>query len=146
MGLKSLLCRVFPSRPPLYPEGEEWKATREEIRRIASPCPVCHQTDLSGHQYGLLASQIAATTSPELKKFFELYRAHSWQELYSIREFDVMFNAAILYSLICPKGTCMVMVRDPFELYDADELLDVILLGEEEAAEVKALQVEMHDL
>jgi hypothetical protein len=146
MGLKSFLRQILPPRPPLYPEGEEWKATREEIRRIASPCPVCNQIDLSGHQYGLFASQIAATTSPELMKFFELYRAYCWLELSSIREFDGMYNAAILYSVSCPKGTCMLMVRDPFELYDCDESLDVILLGEEEAVEVRALQVEVHDL
>jgi hypothetical protein len=146
MGLKSFLSHVFPPRPPLCPEGDKWKATTDEIRRIASPCPVCNQTDLNGHQYGLFASQIAATTSPELTKFFELYRAHSWQELNSIREFNGMFNAVILYTVVCPKGTCMAMVRDPVELYDAKELLEVILLGEEEAVEVRALPSEMHDL
>lgn len=57
-----------------------------------------------------------------------------------------MFNAVILYTVVCPKGTCMAMVRDPVELYDAKELLEVILLGEEEAVEVRALPSEMHDL
>jgi hypothetical protein len=146
MGLKSFLNRVFPGRPPLYPAGEEWKATRDEIRRIASPCPVCNQIDLSEHQFGLFASQIAATTSPELEKFIELYRARCWRDLNSIRGFEGRFNAVILYALFCPRGVCMLMVRDPVELYDSNELLEMTLLGKEEAVEIKSLQIETHDL
>lgn len=146
MGLKSFLNRVFPGRTPLYPVGEEWKATREEIRRIASPCPVCNQTDLNGHQYGLFASQIAADVTDDLKEFIRLFREKHWRELNSIKEFDGGFNAVILYALFCPKGVCIMMVRDPVELFDCDELLEVIVLGEEEAVEIKSMRIELHDL
>jgi hypothetical protein len=40
----------------------------------------------------------------------------------------------------------MLMVRNPVELYDSNELLEMTLLGKEEAVEIKSLQIETYDL
>lgn len=142
----SLLKRFFPREHPIDSIEDQWKATTDEIRRIATPCPVCSQNNLRGHQYGLFASQIAATVSPELDSFFELYRSRHWQELNSIKEFNGGLNVAILYALVCPKGACMLVVRDPVELYDSSNLLDLILVNQEEVERIVAMPVEWHDL
>ncbi|MFZ1084068.1 MAG: hypothetical protein WAN35_03785 [Terracidiphilus sp.] len=141
MGLKEFLNRVFHVR--LYPAG---KATSDAIRRITSPCPVCNQSDLNGHQYTEFASQIAKEVTDELKDFFRLFSEKRWRELNSISEFDGKFNAAVLYAFFCPEGACMIAVRDPEELFENMELLDVILLGEEEAVDIKSMRIELHDL
>jgi hypothetical protein len=146
MGLKGFLNHVFPGRPPLYPAGEEWKATREEIRRLASPCPVCNQIDLNGHQYAEFASQLAAEVTDELKQFFALFREHRWQELRQIREFEGRWNAAIIYAVFCHRGGYMMAVRDPVELYDSSSIIEVIRFNEDEAGKIRSLLIELHDL
>ncbi|MFP5234496.1 MAG: hypothetical protein ACLGSD_01225 [Acidobacteriota bacterium] len=125
---------------------DRWAATTEELRRIASPCAVCGKEDLSGHFYGEFASHIARSNSPELREFYDLYRARRWQELRRIREFEGRFNAAILYALFCPEGSCILAVRDPAELYDADELMSMTILNDQESAIIREMQVETHAL
>jgi hypothetical protein len=153
MGLKGILDRgfslfraVFPKQAPLFPLGEEWKATRDQIRRIASPCPVCNQVDLSGHMYGDFASQIATPDSPKLREFFEFFKARRWRELNQIHEFDGRFNAAILYLFHCRNGACILAVRDPYELYDSKQVLDVAMLGEAEIENIRSMPIDLKEL
>jgi hypothetical protein len=63
----------FPSDP--------WEATTGDVRRLATPCPLCKSVDLAERQYGLFASQAAARATEELKDFFWLFRAREWKEL-----------------------------------------------------------------
>ncbi|HEY2859893.1 MAG TPA: hypothetical protein VGJ21_15840 [Terracidiphilus sp.] len=125
---------------------EPWQATAAGIRRIASPCPICDKTDLSEHAFGEFASQIAIEGSKDLAHFFDLYRARGWTELRQIRLFEGRYNAAILYVFICAKGSCMLLVKDPVELFENAELLHVTVFDDQEAAMIKEMLIETHSL
>jgi hypothetical protein len=120
-----------------------------EIRKLASPCPICGKKQLTtqdGHQYALLASEIARGPSEELQRFFELYKSHSWPELHAIQNFEGAANAALIYLFLCGNRAAMLAVRGPAELYDADTLLDLVLLGEQEAESVRGLVASFREL
>jgi hypothetical protein len=121
-------------------------ATAEEIRRLITSCPVCGKNELTGHRFSLLASQVAEKQTEELDAFFRLYKERRWEELSKIREFNGSANAAIVDVLFCGSRGCAFVTRDPFELYDAAELLDLVVLSEEEAQSVLALPMELHEL
>lgn len=128
------------------PVAEPWTATTDKIRRLATPCPVCNNKDLSGHRYALFASQVAAEVTDELKQFFALLGERRWQELSQIREFEGRWNAAIVHAVFCHSGGYMMVVRDPVELYDASNVIEVIRFDEVEAATIRSLSIEMHEL
>jgi hypothetical protein len=94
----------------------------------------------------LLASQVAEKQTEELKAFFLLYKERRWEELSSIQEFKGTANAAFLYVVFCGLRGCVIAIRDPFELYDADELLDLTVIDEKEAEKLLSLAVELHEL
>jgi hypothetical protein len=101
---------------------------------------------LSGHRYALFASQIASEVTDDLKQFFVLFREHRWQELSQIREFEGRWNAALIYAVFCHRGGYMMAVRDPVELYDASNVLEVIQFDEDEAEKIRSLPIELHEL
>lgn len=111
-----------------------------------SPCPVCGKTELTGHGYFLLASQVAENQTDELKAFFDLYKQRRWEELSKIREFKGTADAVLVYVMLCSSRGCAFAVRDPFELYGSDELLDLTPIGEQEVGQLRSLQVELHEL
>jgi hypothetical protein len=125
---------------------DPWAATAKAIRRLIARCPICGKTELTGHRCFLLASQVAEKQTEELKAFFLLYKERRWEELSSIQEFKGTANAAFLYVVFCGLRGCVIAIRDPFELYDADELLDLTVIDEKEAEKLLSLAVELHEL
>ena len=116
--------------------------TADDIRRFICPCSACGKEQVQhgdGHQYALLASEIAREASAELRHFFQLYKDQNWVGLHQIRKFDGSFNAALIYAVQCIGGITMLAVRSPVELYESDSLLDAIVLDESEATLIKAL-------
>ncbi len=126
--------------------SDTWQATTQDVRELATPCPVCKNYNLAGHRYALLASQVAAEVTDELKHFFAFFRERRWQELSRIREFEGRWNAALIYAVICHRGGCMMAVRDPVELLDASNVLELIPFDEEEAEGIRSLPIELREL
>ena len=143
MTWASIIRRVVPE-PALPPDP--WEATAGEIRRIASPCPVCAKTDLVGHSFGLFASEIAAEVTAELNRFAESFYAARWQELRKSQNFNGGANVAEAYFLSCAVGASMLYVRNPADPYDWYELLAAKRLSADEAAEIEAMKIELHKL
>jgi hypothetical protein len=141
-----ILSRIFPSLFKEQLPAEPWKATTDKVRSLATPCPICGNNDLAGHRYAPFASQIAAEVTDELKQFFALFREHRWQELKQIQEFEGRYNAAIIYAVFCHRGGYMMVVRDPFELYESPNVLEVIRFDEDEAERIRSLSTELHEL
>ncbi|MGD0940382.1 MAG: hypothetical protein ABR905_11785 [Terracidiphilus sp.] len=146
MTLAGILARLIPEFFMREPQEDSWLATTEEVRRLATPCPICQSKDLTGHLYGEFASQIAAENSDELKEFFHLYSEHRWQQLNQIHRFEGKSNAAIVYAFFCHRFGCMLVVRDPFELYDSSSVLDLVKLNEDEMKTVQSLSMELRSL
>jgi len=143
MTWASIFRRIDPEPAP---PSDPWEATAGEIRRIASPCPVCGKTELAGHSFGLFASEIAAEVTPELNRFTENFDAARWQELRKSRNFYGGSNAAEVYFLSCATGACMLYVRNPVDHYEWFELLAAKDLSADEAAEIEAMKIELHKL
>lgn len=121
----------------------------EEIRRLASPCPICGKQRLEeddGHQYALFASEIARDRTGKLQSFFDLYKARRWAELRAIQNFEGTANAALIYAFKCEARTAMLALRDPYELHESYELLDLVLLKDEEAQFIRSLPVIFSDI
>jgi hypothetical protein len=94
----------------------------------------------------LFASEVAAEVTPELKRFTENFDAARWQELRKSRNFYGGSNAAEVCFLSCATGACMLCVRNPVELYESQEILAAKKLGTDEAAEIEAINIELHKL
>jgi hypothetical protein len=144
---------ILGSLKQVFKTSERWdvldETAAQDLLRLASPCPLCGKErlgHLDGHKYALVASEVARTSSEELTQFFDLYRRHEWAELNLIQRFDGASNAAEVFALLCGSRMCMLAIRDPVELYDADSLLDTSVLGEEESAIVLALPICFKDL
>ena len=136
--MPSWLNKVSSPHPP----SVSGNATTDDIRRFICPCLACGEKQVEpgdGHQYALVASEIAREASMELRHFFQLYENHDWAALNHIQKFDGTVNAALIYAVQCNCGLTMLAVRSPAELYDSDSLLDARVVGESEATVIKAL-------
>ena len=119
-------------------------ATANEMGRLASPCPACGKAQVQsgdGHEYALIASEVAREQSAELSRFFKLYQEHKWVELNRIQRFEGSANAAEVFALRCKGGIAMLAVRSPVELYDSDSLLVAVVLDKAESAIVESLSI-----
>jgi hypothetical protein len=137
--IRSLMRQIFPSE--LAGSAD---ATANVIRRLASPCPACGKGRLErgdGHEYALIATEVAGGPSVELSRFFKLYTEHEWVELNRIQRFDGTANAAEVFALRCKTGITMLAVRAPAELYDSDSLLRFVVLDQAESAAVESLPI-----
>jgi len=146
MKVTGMLVQLFPEFFMKEPPKDPWFATSEDVRRLVTPCPICQSEDLTGHLYGEFASQIAAADSDELKEFFRLFRERRWQQLHQIHGFEGKSDAAVVYVLFCSRIGCMLVVRDPVELYDCSSVLDIVRLNEDEVKTVQSLSPDLHGL
>jgi len=134
---RSLMRQIFPSE-------DRADATSDVIRRLASPCPACGKGHIErgdGHEYALVATEVARERSAELIQFFKLYKEHEWVELNRIQRFEGNANAAEVFALRCGAGITVIAVRSPVELYDSDSLLDVAQLDRAEVAVIESLPI-----
>ena len=115
-----------------------------ELKRIAGVCEFCRK-DLRGHRFALFASVAAPNANdPVLLRFVHAYGHRRWADLHEYKHFEPLENAAVVYTLECPecpgdKIVDMILVRDPFELYEANTVVDRISAVDEEAALVQSL-------
>jgi len=107
-------------------------ATLQMLRRaLSSECPGCDQ-DLSRHSIVLLGLTIAMTeTTQRVQEFIEAYRSHSWEKVTQFQDFDGSCNAAEVFAIRCPHGkNSAILVRNPVELYDSDQVLESSVVAE----------------
>jgi len=89
---------------------------------LACMWPRCRQ-NLQGHRFQQFAMTVAKEEpTAELLAFIQAARRFDWEEL-SKHQFDPRENALAAYALSCPNGDLsMLLVKDPFELYDSKSL------------------------
>jgi hypothetical protein len=111
-----------------------------EIRRMLKFCPVC-QKHFGDHSYALFAITVASIDrSTRLREFFDTLKAHDWRKAMEFEEFEGSLNSAEAFALKCMSGkVVLLMVRDPFELFDANEILDYEILDSSTGEELVSL-------
>lgn len=140
------ILRSLQELDSVYMAIDSRNATTNKVGQLVSPCPICGQRELASHQYSLLASEVAETSSASLFEFFQLFKDRRWQELNRIQRFEGACNAALIYALFCPNGGCVVAVRDPVELWDTPCVLDIAICNSKELEIIRALPIELRDL
>jgi hypothetical protein len=90
---------------------------------LGGDCLRCCQV-LNGHRYQIYAMTIAAPECHDaLLDFLRKARRHEWELLSRIQDFDPLKDSLQVYALQCPDQSLNVLlVRDPFELFDGDSL------------------------
>jgi hypothetical protein len=100
-----------------------FEAIASLLKELLSDCPVCN-IDLSGHRF----AQIALTSATEenksaVQELISHVRKREWAELKKFVDFRSTQDALVVYLIAGPHaGGAVVLVRDPFELYESAEL------------------------
>ena len=104
-------------------------ATAIELRRMLKSCPACHRT-LDDHSYANIAITVASPENRKrLGKFCEALKEHDWPELMRFDDFDPLLNALEAFAINCTWGWMILLaVRNPFELFESNEVLDCEVL------------------
>jgi hypothetical protein len=114
--------------------------TAKILRGIVPKCLVCN-TDLSGHHFAKVAMTIAAEENKcRVEELIASVRQHQWDALTGYTDFSPTKNAVIVYSIVGPHGSGMViLIRDPFELYEPAELYVQEKIDSDEVTAIHAL-------
>jgi len=105
--------------------GESEDLIAGKLRRLLANCPLCYCSGFSGHSYAQFASVRATREDKQqLQDFLEMVNRQEWGRLHQSQGFHVMHDAVILYAVRCSSGVAgIVVIRDPFELWEDDTLL-----------------------
>jgi hypothetical protein len=106
--------------------GDPNKATSLELIKVLNKkCPGCGN-QLEDHLYALVASKIFSEKEDNnLDYFLELLESQKWEEITKYKEFDPIQDVVEVFFIKCVEGkkVIMLLLMDPFELYDAVKLL-----------------------
>lgn len=119
---------------------EQSNATALLLKTLIPRCAFCG-TDLSGHRFALIASTVAADENRHrVQALISRVMRHEWSALTDYRDLRPQQNALLVYSIMGPhEGGMVLLLRDPFELYEAAELYLQEQLLPDEASTVAAL-------
>jgi hypothetical protein len=94
------------------------------LTALGGKCPRCAGT-LAGHCYQLFAIVRADRQNELLRDVIDKAKGHHWEALSQFQNFDPLKNALEAYALRCTDSSpTLLLVRDPFELCDADSVED----------------------
>jgi hypothetical protein len=103
-------------------------------------CPACAR-NLDDHFYASFAITIASPENKErLGEFSRLLKSHDWSRLRQFDDFDRRLNAIEAFAVKCVSGAIVLLaVRNPFELFDSNEVLDCEALDSTTGNELESL-------
>jgi hypothetical protein len=124
--VRKLMSETEPSEPHMAEANGIFRA-------LGGNCPKCGNT-LRDHSYQLFATTVADEHSETLMDFIRCAKRHEWETLSHFQTFDPLKNALEVYSLRCPDSSLsLLIVRDPFELFDGMSVEDSEGLDQEES-------------
>jgi hypothetical protein len=114
--------------------------TAVEVKRLLKSCPAC-AGNLDDHSYVSFAITVASPENKErLGEFCRLLKAYDWSRLRQFHEFDPLLNAIEVFAIKCVSGAIVLLtVRNPFELFDSNEVLDLEVLNSTTGNELDSL-------
>jgi hypothetical protein len=115
-------------------------ATAAKLKKLLPKCPVCNAASDS-HQFALMGTTVIGDQEkPRVIKFFGHVKRHEWNDLNQFKDWQSQRDHLVAYAITCPHGAGMVVVvRSPFELYEADEVFLQETLTSEDLATVSGL-------
>jgi len=102
---------------------EQSNPTGQKLKTLVPRCALCG-TNLSGHRFALIASTLATEDNRHrVQALISRVIRHEWSALTQYRDSSREQNAVLVYSITGPHdGAMVVLIRDPFEQYEAAEL------------------------
>lgn len=115
-------------------------ATVIKLQKLLPTCPACLQAT-SSHSFGVIATTVIGDREkPRVTEFLGHVKRHEWNSLSRFKDWQSERDHLVAYVITCRKGGGVVfVVRNPFELYDADEALLEEALTPEDLAAVSGL-------
>ncbi|MCM3869729.1 MAG: hypothetical protein ND895_03375 [Pyrinomonadaceae bacterium] len=103
-------------------------------------CPACAR-NLDDHLYASFAITVASPDNKErLGEFCRLLKSHDWSRLRQFDDFDPLQNAIEAFAVKCVSSAIVLLaVRNPFELFDSNEVLDCEVLDSTAGKELDSL-------
>jgi len=122
------------------PVNEVSNTEATNLRRMLELCPAC-QRGLENHRYTLFGMTVASRENEErLGEFSNALKTHDWSKAKEFSEFDGGYNALEAYALKCVSGSfVLLVVRDPFELFDSSSILHSEVLNQESGADLETV-------
>jgi hypothetical protein len=116
------------------------EAIAVELRRMLKVCPAC-QASLANHSYALFAITIASDERKKhLLEFVRALQFHDWRVAQQFSDFDPLLNATEAFALKCLSGSLVLLVvRNPFELFESSNILQLEVLGRVSGEELESL-------
>jgi hypothetical protein len=91
-------------------------------RYLVGPCPQCGSL-LEGHDWAMFACTVASQANDiRVKEFLEKAKARDWQGLRSFSDWEGDQNDLEAYVVRCSSGGVVLIILDPFELFDCEQL------------------------
>lgn len=114
--------------------------TATKLRALIPRCSVC-STDMSRHRFAQIATTVATEDNKlRVQELLGCVKHHQWSALTKYKDFQPDQNAVVVYSITGPhSGGMVVLIRDPFELYEPPELYLLEQLSPAEVSVVAAL-------
>jgi hypothetical protein len=114
---------AFRSRGRTAESMKRQDATAQVLRVLLSHCPVC-RGELSRHRFAEIASTTASESNrSRVTELIGHVRQHRWEELTDYKDFRGDQNALVVYAILGPhEQGAVILVRDPVELYENDEI------------------------
>jgi hypothetical protein len=114
--------------------------TAAMLKTLIPRCAVCGN-DLSGHRFAQIATSIATEDNKlRLQELIGHWRRREWSALAEFQDFSPVRNAVVVYSITGPHESGMVvLIRDPFELYESAEVYLQEQLSPEAVSAISAL-------
>jgi hypothetical protein len=110
------------------------------IRRFLSgPCPNCGSS-LAEHDWAMFATTVAGEkNTPRLTEFFAKIKERDWRSVGTFADWDPIQNDMEVYAVRCVSGGVVFVLRNPFELYESDELYLRETISAAEIVEIEKL-------
>ena len=110
------------------------------LRRMLELCPAC-QKGFENHRCILFGMTVASKENEEgLGEFSNAPKTHDWSKAKEFSEFDGGYNALEAYALKCVSGSfVLLVVRDPFELFESSSILHAEVLNQESGADLETV-------
>lgn len=101
---------------------EETNPTAAGLKKLLPSCSACNAA-IDYHHFAVIGTTVIGDEEkPRVTKFFGHVKRHEWSDLSQFKEWRADRDHLVAYSISCPSGGgLVVVVRDPFELYDHDE-------------------------
>ena len=114
--------------------------TAVKLRQLAPKCSVCG-AELSNHRFAEIATTVASKDNlRRVRRLVEHVKEHRWSELTQYKDFRGDQNNVVVYAIRGPHSDGMViLIRDPFELFEPHEIYLQEQIRQEEIAAIAAI-------